>query len=272
MNALRSLASLLAPAALAALFVCAPRPAAAQATLPPTSPNARNPITLPPGLTRAAARAQQQPGEPGAEVPVVAGAANGFNIAQLKYGGGGDWYADESSISNLLAELKKRTAIHVAADERIVVTAGDEQLFNHPFLFITGHGNIKFTPVEVERLRAYLLGGGFLWADDDYGMDLSFRRELKRIMPGDSLVELPWTHEIYHSFYKIEGGCPKIMEHDGKPAQGLGLFHDGRLVCFYTYQTDIGDGCEDEIHDLPAAKREEAFKMAVNIVMYSLTH
>ena len=267
---MRSLRSLTLPAAVAALFVCAPGPARAQATLPPTGPGAGNPFSLPPSLSRAARRAQAQPG---AEVPTVVGDANGFSIAQLKYGGGGDWYADETSISNLLAELKKRTAVHVAHDERIVVSAGDEQLFNHPFLFITGHGNIKFTPVEVERLRAYLLGGGFLWADDDYGMDAAFRRELRRIMPDDSLVELPFDHEIYHSFYKLEGGCPKIMEHDDKPAQGLGVFHDGRLVCFYTYQTDIGDGCEEaEMHGLPPEKREAAFKMAVNIVMYSLTH
>ena len=211
--------------------------------------------------------------QPGAEIPQVFGNASGFSLAQLKYSGGGDWYADETSIQNLLAGLKERTTLHIAHSERVVVSAADEQLFNQPFLFITGHGNIKFTPLEVERLRAYLLGGGFLWADDDYGMDSAFRRELRRIMPEDSLVDLPFDHEIYRSFYKLEGGCPKVHEHDDKPAEGLGLYHNGRLVCFYTYETDIGDGIEDPtMHNDPPAKREEAMKMAVNVVMYALTH
>ncbi len=250
-----------------ALFSLAAPPGRAQGPPPPQPlPRVRQQRVTPPVF----------PGRrivPGAEVPTVAGPGNGFAIAQLKYGGGGDWYADETSISNLLAALKQRTSVHVAKSERVVVTATDEQLFNYPFLFITGHGNIKFTPVEVERLRAYLLGGGFLWADDDYGMDAAFRREIRRILPEDSLVDLPWDHEIYHSFYKIEGGMPKIHEHDGKPPEGLGIFHNGRLVCFYTYETDIGDGVEDaEIHHDPPEKREQAFKMAINIVMYSLTH
>ena len=216
---------------------------------------------------------RQRPTPPGAEVPVVAGPGNGFTVAQLRYGGGGDWYADETSIQNLLAALKERTGIQVAAEERVVVSATEERLFNHPFLFLTGHGNIKFTPVEVERLRAYLLGGGFLWADDDYGMDASFRREMRRILPEDSLVELPFDHEVYRSFYKLEGGIPKIHEHDNQPPRALGVYHDGRLVCFYSYETDIGDGIEaEEMHHDPPEKREEAVKMAINIVMYALTH
>ena len=203
----------------------------------------------------------------------VTASPEGFAIAQLKYGGGGDWYADETSIENLLAALKERTTVKVARSERVVVSAGDEQLFNYPFLYIVGHGNIKFTPLEVERLRAYLQGGGFLWANDDYGMDPSFRREIKRVLPGDSLVELPFDHEIYRSFYKIQGGLPKIHEHDGGPARALAVYHGGRMVVFYDFDSDIGDGIEDnEMHHDPPEKREAAMQMAINIVMYALTH
>ncbi len=258
---------------LSALILTFPGPSSAQA------PNGTRPqVSIRPAVPTLPGVAPRRPrkGAPaptGAEVPEAYGPASGFSIAQIKYGGGGDWYADETSIQNLLTAIKERTSIHVARNERVVVSATDEQLFNQPFLFITGHGNIKFTTVEVERMRAYLLGGGFLWADDDYGMDAAFRRELKRIMPEDSLVDLPFDHEIYHSFYKIEGGCPKVHEHDNKPAQGLGLFHNGRLVCYYTYETDIGDGIEEAtMHNDPPAKREEAFRMAINIVTYALTH
>jgi hypothetical protein len=203
----------------------------------------------------------------------VTASPDGFAIAQLKYGGGGDWYADETSLTALLAALKARTSVRVARDERVVISAGDEQLFNYPFLYVVGHGNIKFTPLEVDRLRAYLLGGGFVWANDDYGMDASFRRELRRIMPEDSLVELPFDHEIYKSFYKVEGGLPKIHEHDGGPPRGLGLYHGGRLVVFYDFDCDIGDGIEDPtMHNDPPEKREAAMKVAINIVMYALTH
>ncbi len=209
----------------------------------------------------------------GAEIPEPTGPAGGFTIAQLKYGGGGDWYEDESGIQNLLLGLKARTSLNVAKTERVVVSATEEELFNHPFLYLTGHGNIKFSPVEVERLRAYLEGGGFLWVNDDYGLDGAFRREIRRVLPADSLVELPFDHDLYHSFYKFDRGLPKIHEHDGKPPQGLGIYHGGRLVVFYDYETDIGDGLEDEhIHNDSPAKREEAMKMAINIVMYALTH
>ena len=197
---------------------------------------------------------------------------NTFTIARLKYGGGGDWYSNASSLPNLLREIRQRTTIETQENEARV-SVMDEDLFNYPFLYMNGHGNIKFTPEEVDRLRQYLIGGGFLHADDNYGMDKSFRREIKRVFPDKELVELPFNHPIYHSFYDFPNGLPKIHEHDGKPAQGFGIFHEGRLVVFYTYQCDLGDGWEDpDVHNDPPEKREAALQMGINIVVYAMTH
>jgi len=193
-------------------------------------------------------------------------------IARVKYGGGGDWYNDPSIIPNLSREINKRTSLK-AQEEQAVVSLADEELFNYPFIFLTGHGNIKFTDREIRNLRTYLTSGGFLYADDDYGMDESFRREIKRVFPDKELVELPFDHEIYHIFYDFSNGLPKIHKHDGKPPQGFGMFHEGRLILFYTYETNISDGWADpEVHNDPQEKREEAFKLGINIVMYALTH
>jgi hypothetical protein len=195
-----------------------------------------------------------------------------FTIARLRYGGGGDWYADPSSLPNLLAALRERTNIR-AADEEARVEILDEELFRHPFLYMTGHGTVRFTAAEAERLREHLARGGFLWADDCYGMDVSFRREIRKVFPDAPLVDLPFAHPIYRSFYDLSGGPPKIHEHDGAPPKGYGILHDGRLVVFYTYETDIGDGLEDaDVHKDPPEKREAALRMAINIVTYSLTH
>lgn len=197
---------------------------------------------------------------------------SGFSIARLKYGGGGDWYSNPSSLPNLLKALKQRTGVAVETDREARVELMDEDLFDHPMLYMNGHGTVNFTLIEVERLRKYLTSGGFLWADDNYGMDKSFRAEMARVFPESPLVELPFSHEIYHVFYDFPNGLPKIHEHDGGPPRGLGVFHEGRLVVYYTFDTDIGDGLEDpDVHGDPPAKREAAMKTAINIVLYAMT-
>lgn len=195
-----------------------------------------------------------------------------FTVARLKYGGGGDWYSNPSSLPNLLEALNTRTNLKVAEKEARV-SPMDEDLFLYPYLYMNGHGNVRFSDEEVERLRLYLTHGGFLHADDNYGMDESFRREMKRIFPDKDLVELPFDHPIYHMQYDFNNGPPKIHEHDNKPAQGLGIFHEGRLVVFYTYESDLGDGWEDpEVHNDPPDKREQALRMGINIVLFAMTH
>jgi hypothetical protein len=195
----------------------------------------------------------------------------GFTIARLKYSGGGDWYTGRTALPNLLAGLKARAPVLVLADDEYRVSLLDEELFNYPMLFMTGHGKVEFSDAEVKRLRRYLTSGGFLWADDDYGMDQYFRKEMKNVLPDKELVELPFSHEIFHCFYDFPNGLPKIHEHDGKPPKAFALFHKGRMVVLYTYETDIGDGLEDpEVHGDPPDKREAAMRMAVNIVWYVL--
>lgn len=195
-----------------------------------------------------------------------------FSIARLKYGGGGDWYANPSSLPNLLAQISERTSVR-AAPREAVVEIKDPKLFEHPYLYMTGHGNVRFDDDEVKILRNYFAAGGFLHADDNYGMDSSFRREIVKVFPDSPLVELPFDHPVYRSFYEFPHGLPKIHEHDNKPAQGFGIFYEGRLVVFYTYECDLGDGWEDpEIHNDSPEKREAALRMGINIVMYYLTN
>lgn len=200
-------------------------------------------------------------------------AGDQFVIAQVQYGGGGDWYGDQTTISNWLKILRTRTDIE-AAKERVIVKLTDRNLYQYPMLYIVGHGNIRLTEEEVEALRFYLTHGGFLFVNDDYGLDDSFRREIRRVFPDQSLQAIPNSHLIYHCFYDFPNGLPKIHEHDGEPAQGFGAFHDGRMVVYYVYSSDIGDGLEDpKVHpkDTPQV-RELAAKMAVNIAVYVLTH
>jgi len=197
---------------------------------------------------------------------------NSLAVARLKYGGGGDWYNDRSIIPNLMREIKKRAGVEVREEETILELT-DPELFQYPFLFMTGHGNIRFSEEEIQRLRHYLSHGGFLYADDDYGMDKAFRREIKRVFPEKDLLELPFDHPIYHILYDFPDGLPKVHEHDGKAPQGFGLFHQGRLVLFYTYETNISDGWADpEVHQDPVEIREQAFRMGINILMYALLH
>ncbi len=197
--------------------------------------------------------------------------AQAFTIARIHYGGGGDWYGDPSSLPNLLEFISEKTSIIVEPSEyRIKLT--DPGLFSHSFLYLTGHGNIRFNEDEIIVLRDYLLKGGFLHADDNYGMDASFRREMKRVFPEKEWVEIPFDHEIYHIFYDFPNGLPKIHEHDGKPPKGLGLFDGKKLIAFYSYESDLGDGWEDiEVHNDSPDIREAALKMGVNIVWFALT-
>ncbi len=207
-------------------------------------------------------------------LPPYSGAqpAPGFTIARLQYDGGGDWYGNPSSLPNLARALRERTPIPIDRIDEARVSLMDENLFDYPFLYMNGHGNIRFSDAEVDRLRRYLLSGGFLFADDNYGMDESFRREIARVFPDRKLIDVPFDHPVYHSFYSLAGGPPKIHEHDGKPPEGLGIFDGDRLVVFYTYEADIGDGIEDpEVHKDPPEKREDAMRMAINVVVYALT-
>ncbi len=198
--------------------------------------------------------------------------SSAFKIARLKYSGGGDWYNDQSAEVNLLRFVRENTTIHVEPTYEFV-DLNSEQLFTYPMLFMTGHGNISFSEQEVRRLRTYLENGGFLYADDDYGMDKAFRREMKKIFPGQELVEMPFSHGIYRSRFEFPNGPPKTHEHDGKPAQGFGLFHNGRLVVYYTYESNPSDGWADpEVHNNTPQKREEALKFGTNIIVWALTN
>jgi hypothetical protein len=199
--------------------------------------------------------------------------AREFGIARLKYGGGGDWYEDRTSLVNLIREVGQRTTIPVAGAQEAVVEPGSAALFQYPFVFACGHGNMKFTPTEAANVRRYLTSGGFLWVDDDFGIDPSFRREMAKVFPDDKIVELPFSHPVFHGLYEFPGGLPKIHEHDGGPARAFGIVHDGRLVVFYSYDCDLGDGLEDEdVHHDPPEKRESAMRMGLNLVHYALTH
>ena len=197
--------------------------------------------------------------------------AQAFSIARIHYDGGGDWYGDPSSLPNLLSYIQMNTSILVN-DNEVRVKLTDSDLYSHSFLYITGHGNIRFSVDEVGVLRNFLLKGGFLHADDNYGMDNSFRREMKRVFPEKEWVPIPFDHEIFHAFYDFPNGLPKVHEHDGKPAQALGLFDAERMIAFYTYESDLGDGWEDsEVHNDPQNIRDAALKMGVNIVWFALT-
>jgi hypothetical protein len=199
--------------------------------------------------------------------------ARAFGIARLKYGGGGDWYGDQSSLRNLMAALRTRTSIPVAGDDAAVVEPASATLFQYPFVFAAGHGNLRFTDAEAPNLRRWLDAGGFLWVDDDFGIAPSFRREMKRLFPDAELVELPFDHPVFHQRYDFPHGLPKVHEHDGGPARAFGIVRDGRLCVFFSFDCDLGDGLEDEgVHNDPPEKREAALRMAMNIVEYALTH
>ncbi|MFZ9982199.1 MAG: DUF4159 domain-containing protein [Cyclobacteriaceae bacterium] len=191
-----------------------------------------------------------------------------LKIARLKYQGGGDWYANKTALPNLLRFCKDQLNINFNQEEDIVEPSGKE-LFNYPYVYLTGHGNIIFSNQEAENIRKYLISGGFLHIDDNYGLDPFIRPELQKIFPGAELAELPPEHPIYNQKFKFPKGLPKIHEHDGKPAQGYGIFYEGRLVIFYSYECDLGNGWEDQrVHNDPESKRLEALRMGANLISF----
>jgi hypothetical protein len=197
-------------------------------------------------------------------------AAN-LTIARLQYDGGGDWYANPSSIPNLLKAINERTSLKVEATEARV-SLKDDRLWDHPFLHVTGHGEIKFSDLEITRLREYLNRGGFLHVDDNYGLNESFRREIARVFPDRPLVDVPLSHPIYHIVYDFPSGLPKVHEHDGKPARGFGIFIGNRLAVFYSYESDLGNGWEDPgTYSDPPPLHEAALRMGVNLFVYAVT-
>ncbi|GAB4326331.1 MAG: DUF4159 domain-containing protein [Candidatus Zixiibacteriota bacterium] len=195
-----------------------------------------------------------------------------FTVARLHYPGGGDWYWGSSALPNLLEFISQETGIPVNNSE-IRVRPGEDRLFDYPFIFATGHGTIRFSDEDIVRMRRYLTGGGFWLINDSYGMKESVRRELKRIFPDRELVELPFSHPIYHTPFEFPDGPPKIHEHDNQPARGYAILDGDRVVVYFVVESDIGDGWEDpQVHKDPPAKREAALRMGANIAVYALTH
>lgn len=204
---------------------------------------------------------------------LAAQSGEGIGIARVKYDGGGDWYNDRSAEVNLLRFIAEKTSIEVRAEFEGVELTND-RLFSFPIIFLTGHGNVSFSATEVDYLRSYLQNGGFLYIDDDYGLDTAIRREMAKVFPEQEFRELPFSHGIYHAFYSFPDGLPKIHEHDGKPPKGFGLTDSsGRLCVFYTWETNPSDGWADpEVHNDPPERREAALKIGTNIILYALTH
>ena len=192
-------------------------------------------------------------------------------VARLHYGGGGDWYWGNSALPNLLEFVRSRTPVPIRSGPPPTVELTSPDLWNYPILYVTGHGNIRFTPEEIGILRRYLTTGGFLIANDSYGLDDAFRREIARVFPDHPLVEIPWNYGLYRCYFEFASGPPKIHEHDNRPAQGFGIFIEKRLVCFYAYESDIGDGWEDpEVHGDSEEARRSALELGANLILWSL--
>ena len=195
-----------------------------------------------------------------------------LKIAKLKYNGGGDWYANKTALPNLISFCNRELGTTLAPEEDIV-EVGNKDLYLYPYVYMTGHGNVVLSDAEATNLRNYLIGGGFLHIDDNYGLDKYIRLELKKVFPELELKEVPYDHPIYHQKFNFPKGLPKIHEHDGKPAQGYGLIYEGRLVVFYSYECDLGNGWEDRrIHNTPIEKHEQALQMGANIIAYCFTN
>jgi len=194
-----------------------------------------------------------------------------YQIALLKYSGGGDWYVNPTSLPNLVKFANQNLQMNISNDIA-TVDVGSPDIMNYPFIHMTGHGNVVFSPQEIQNLRQYLMGGGFLHIDDNYGMDKFIRPQLKRLFPELDLVELPFSYPIYHQKFDFPNGLPKIHEHDGKPSQGFGLIYNGRLILFYSYECDLGDGWEDqEVHKDSEPTRLKALQMGANLLQYVFT-
>lgn len=197
---------------------------------------------------------------------------NTYRIAKLKYNGGGDWYANKTALPNLIDFCNQNLNMSIS-DQEDVVEVGSRDIFLYPYVYMTGHGNVVFSDQEAQNLRKYLISGGFLHIDDNYGLDQFVRLEMKKVFPELEFVEIPFDHPIYHQKYDFEDGLPKIHEHDGKPSQGLGLIYEGKLVCFYSYESDLGNGWEDQIiYNDPEALRQQALRMGANILTFAFTN
>jgi len=197
---------------------------------------------------------------------------NTIKIAKLKYKGGGDWYANRTALPNLISFCNTYLKTNIDKQESVVEPASKE-IFNYPYIYMTGHGNVLFTDEDADNLRDYLTSGGFLHIDDNYGLDKFIRPQMKKVFPELEFVELPFEHGIYHQKFDFPEGLPKIHEHDNKPAQGFGLIYKGRLVCFYDYECDLGNGWEDAgTYNDSDATRQKALMMGANIVQYAFTH
>lgn len=197
--------------------------------------------------------------------------AQSYKIATIKYNGGGDWYANPTSLPNLIAFCNNNIGTNIHP-QPATVEVGSSDIFNYPFVHITGHGNVLFNEAEVKNLRLYLEAGGFLHIDDNYGMDEYIRREMKKVFPEQDFIELDFKHPIYHGAYEFEQGLPKIHVHDNKAPQGFGLFYKGNLVCFYSYECDLSDGWEDQaVHNNSTKTRTKALKMGANLISYSFS-
>lgn len=197
--------------------------------------------------------------------------APSYKIAQLKYNGGGDWYGNRTALPNLIAFCNKNLGTNFD-DQPVNVEVGSAEIFNYPFVYMTGHGNVVFSDQEAQNLRKYLIGGGFLHIDDNYGLNKFARSEMKKVFPELDFVLLPPSHPIYNQKFKFPAGLPKIHEHDGKPAEGFGLIYKGRLVCFFDFECDLGNGWEDAgTYNDSEAKRQAALRMGANLVQYALT-
>ena len=194
-----------------------------------------------------------------------------LKFAKLKYNGGGDWYANKTALPNLIRFCNQHLKMAINEEEEIV-EVGSAELFAYSWVYMTGHGNVVFGDEEAENLRKYLLAGGFLHIDDNYGFDKFVRIEMKKVFPELEFVELPFNHPIYKQKFSFTNGLPKIHEHDGKPPKGFGLFYEGRLLCFYSYESDLGNGWEDQsIYNDPEEVRQKALQMGANIVSFALT-
>ena len=192
-----------------------------------------------------------------------------FKIAKVKYKGGGDWYANKTGLPNLIKFCNANIKTNMNPEDA-QVEVGSPELFNHPFLYLTGHGNVVFSDAEASNLRKYLMAGGFLHIDDNYGLKPFIVPQMKKVFPELDFIELPFSHPIYHQTYTFNKGLPKIHQHDGKPSQGFGLIYQGRLVCFFSFECDLGNGWEDQsIYNDPEEKRLEALKMGANILKYA---
>ena len=252
--------------------------AALGASLPISAPPVTSLLATPSAAATLALRAPEHsasiPTGPAslAKPAISANPASGdtITIARVRYDGGGDWYADPTSLSNLLLAIRTRTGIPVSSRETVVRPL-DPALSDSPYLYMTGHGDVRFSPQERAALRAHLEAGGFLHVDDNYGLDESFREELLHIFPETELTEIPPDHPVFHAFYSFPDGLPKIHEHDGEPPQAFGIFLNGRLALFYSFESDLGDGWEDSsIHGDSPELREAAVRMGVNLFVYAL--